>query len=298
MRAAIWFLLPSDGMFIRDFSSLHYYLACQGRRVILRGGEVTGQPWENKLNWIPDSAPSKSRNHGFVNSALCPGTEKREQTRTKNQENEAPLSDSADPSANWMQDPRSDQCKGKLPSGKPLRKTRCYATRPRDEEGYTPGARKNCLYETLIGHTGSHTQEPIKLIMQLIADPLPYPAAQQPAHPPGTRIPLAGLISRPGEAGSSNSTSDLVENTSPRYRSNLKLVEALSPSSHSSLKIVEALSPSYCSNLEHIEIQSLSHYTSLNIKEVLFPSLQTTATRCLITSSHSHAQLVLTSSSK
>ena len=77
------------------------------------------------------------------------------------------------------------------PSGNPHRKTRRYATRPRDEEGYAPGARKNRLYETLIGHTGSHTQEPIKLIMQLISDPLPYPATQQPAQPPGTWIPLA-----------------------------------------------------------------------------------------------------------
>ena len=150
----------------------------------------------------------------------------------------------------------------------------------------------------LIGHTGSHTQEPIKLNMQLLLDPLPYPAAQQPAHPPGTRIPLAVLISGPGEAGSSNSTSDLVETTSPRYRSNLKLIEALSPSYHSNLRLVEALPPSYCFSLELIEIQSLSHYTSLGIKEVLFPSLQTTATRCPITSSHSHAQFVLTSSSK
>ena len=117
MRAAIWFLLPSDRMFVRDFSSLHYYLARQGWCVILRGGDVSGQPWENKLNWIPDSAPATSRNHGIVNSALCPGTERREQTRTENQENEAPLSDSADPGANWMQDPRRDQCKGKSPFG-------------------------------------------------------------------------------------------------------------------------------------------------------------------------------------
>ena len=50
MRAAIWFLLPSDGAFICDSSSLHHYLARQGRREILRGGDVNGQPWENKLN--------------------------------------------------------------------------------------------------------------------------------------------------------------------------------------------------------------------------------------------------------
>ena len=45
MRAAIWFLLPSDGTFLRDSSSLRYYLARQGRHAVLRGGDVTGQPW-------------------------------------------------------------------------------------------------------------------------------------------------------------------------------------------------------------------------------------------------------------
>ena len=70
------------------------------------------------------------------------------------------------------------------PSVNPLRKTRRHVTRPRDKEGYAPGTRKNRLYEVLIGHTGSHTQEPIKLIMQLISDPLPYPATQQPAQHP------------------------------------------------------------------------------------------------------------------
>ena len=41
MRAAIWFLLPSDGIFHRSSSSLRYYLTRQGRRVVLRGGDVT-----------------------------------------------------------------------------------------------------------------------------------------------------------------------------------------------------------------------------------------------------------------
>ena len=194
--------------------------------------------------------------------------------------------------------PTETSARENRPSVNPLRKTCRYVTRSRDEEGYTPGASKNRLYEALIGHTGSHTQEPIKLILQLTSEPLPYPATQQPAQPPGTWIPLAGLISGPGEAGSSNSASDLVESTSPRYRSHLKLVEALSPTSHSNLKLVGALSPSYCSSLELVEIQSPSDYASLGLKEVLFPSLNTITTRCLITSSHSHAQLALTSSSK
>ena len=41
MRAAIWWLLPSDGVFRRASHSLRYYLTRQGRRVVLRGGDVT-----------------------------------------------------------------------------------------------------------------------------------------------------------------------------------------------------------------------------------------------------------------
>ena len=41
MRAALWFLLPSDGEFRRSSTSLQYYLTRQGRCVVLRGGDVT-----------------------------------------------------------------------------------------------------------------------------------------------------------------------------------------------------------------------------------------------------------------
>ena len=41
MRAALWWLLPSDGEFCRAPHALHYYLARQGRHVVLRGGNVT-----------------------------------------------------------------------------------------------------------------------------------------------------------------------------------------------------------------------------------------------------------------
>ena len=75
MRAAIWFLLPSDGTFLRDSSSLQYYLARQGWRAVLRGGDVTGRPWENRLNWIPGPAPATSRDHGIEQSPLSTGPE-------------------------------------------------------------------------------------------------------------------------------------------------------------------------------------------------------------------------------
>ena len=61
MRAAIWWLLLSDGEFHRSSHSLHYYLARQGRRVVLRGGDVTRPFYENCLNWVADPAPPASR---------------------------------------------------------------------------------------------------------------------------------------------------------------------------------------------------------------------------------------------
>ena len=61
MRAALWWLLPSDGEFRRTSQSLHYYLARQGRRVVLRGGDVTRPFYESRLNWVVDLAPPASR---------------------------------------------------------------------------------------------------------------------------------------------------------------------------------------------------------------------------------------------
>ena len=61
MRAALWWLLPSDGEFLRASHSLQYYLARQGRHVVLRGGDVTRPFYENRLNWIPGPAPPAPR---------------------------------------------------------------------------------------------------------------------------------------------------------------------------------------------------------------------------------------------
>ena len=67
MRAAMWFLLPSDGVFSRSSFSLQYYLIRQGRRVVLRGGDVNRPLLERRLNWIPDPAPIPPRNHNKEN---------------------------------------------------------------------------------------------------------------------------------------------------------------------------------------------------------------------------------------
>ena len=67
MRAAIWFLLPSDGAFRRSSSSLQYFLTLQGWRLVLRGGDVTQPPWERHLNWVHEDHPTPSRDHGKEN---------------------------------------------------------------------------------------------------------------------------------------------------------------------------------------------------------------------------------------
>ena len=61
LRTALWWLLPKDGDFRRASDGIHYYLARQGRRVVLRGGNVTSPLHESRLHWIHDPNPHQSR---------------------------------------------------------------------------------------------------------------------------------------------------------------------------------------------------------------------------------------------
>ena len=70
MRAAMWFLLPSDGVFRHSSMSLQYYLTHQGWRAVLQAGDMTRPPLERSLNWIPDPAPTPPRDHGKENHPL------------------------------------------------------------------------------------------------------------------------------------------------------------------------------------------------------------------------------------
>ena len=70
MRAAIWFLLPSDGVFRCSSSLLQYYLTHQGGHVVLRGGDVTQPPLKRHLNWVPETAPTPPRDHSKENTLL------------------------------------------------------------------------------------------------------------------------------------------------------------------------------------------------------------------------------------
>ena len=69
IRAALWWLLPPDGDFRRSPNGLHYYLARQGQRVILRGGNVTVSLPAVRLNWIPDSPSNVPRRNSSDNSS-------------------------------------------------------------------------------------------------------------------------------------------------------------------------------------------------------------------------------------
>ena len=59
LRTALWWLLPKDGDFRRAADGIHYYLARQGRRVVLRGGNVTSPLHESRLLWIHDPHPNQ-----------------------------------------------------------------------------------------------------------------------------------------------------------------------------------------------------------------------------------------------
>ena len=61
IRAALWWLLPSDGEFRKASNCIQNYLACQRRRVVLRGGNMTQPFHESRLCWIPDPKPSPPR---------------------------------------------------------------------------------------------------------------------------------------------------------------------------------------------------------------------------------------------
>ena len=65
MRAALWWLLLSDGNYRRASNGIHYYLARQGQCVVLRGGDVTHPLYESRMHWIPDPTLPPPRRTGM-----------------------------------------------------------------------------------------------------------------------------------------------------------------------------------------------------------------------------------------
>ena len=75
MRAALWWLLLSDGEFRRAPQALHFYLTCQGRRVVLRGGNMTQPFYESRLHWVPDPSPATPRRLDDLTSPAAVSTD-------------------------------------------------------------------------------------------------------------------------------------------------------------------------------------------------------------------------------
>ena len=67
MRASLWWLLPSDGEFQSTTSGSQYYLALQGWRVVLRGGDIKAPLRKSRVNWIYDPALPPTR-HATLHS--------------------------------------------------------------------------------------------------------------------------------------------------------------------------------------------------------------------------------------
>ena len=60
LRLALWIFLPRDGDFRHAPNGLQYYLARQGRRVVLRGGDVTSPLHDSRLRWVHDPQPRQT----------------------------------------------------------------------------------------------------------------------------------------------------------------------------------------------------------------------------------------------
>ena len=90
LRSALWWLLPSDGNFCRAPNGLHYYLALQGRRVVLRGGDITVPFHESRLNWVHDPTPPPSQRLESTNTV--PRSDSSENSSVSNPRNDlAPI---------------------------------------------------------------------------------------------------------------------------------------------------------------------------------------------------------------
>ena len=175
MRAAIWFLLLSDGAFRQSSSSLQYFLTRQRRRVDLRGGDVTPPPWERHLNWIHEDHPLPSRDHSKEN--LPPPEEPR-----------------------------------KLPKKMmPCRKPRKHHHHHLSQTGSQPGTSQSpsSAMSTPVSIPGPSSAHSLPSL------PAQRPIIIQNGLISWTRLNLAAYLNRPDPASARNSPLDLVETTSP-----------------------------------------------------------------------------------
>ena len=148
MRAALWWLLPSDGEFRPASHSLHYYLARQGRRVVLRGGDVTQPIYESCMNWIIDPTPPASAVNTPPSEARpkLPGCSRRRRRRKKK----------ATAAANGNSAPRTADVTAPAERTANDNSAHWRATRPRSAANDRPGVRS-----TPVKHPLSFTSSPL-----------------------------------------------------------------------------------------------------------------------------------------
>ena len=111
LRTALWWLLPKDGDFRRASEGVHYYLARQGRRVILRGGNVTSPLHESRLLWLHDPRPKQS-----PHSTPCSPVQKENKKPVpRNNNSSVPRNNNNNPSV-----PRNDNNDPLVPRNNPV----------------------------------------------------------------------------------------------------------------------------------------------------------------------------------
>ena len=80
MRASLRWLLPSDGEFQSGPNGQRYYLARQGRRVVLRGGDVKAPLANSRINWVYDSPPRQTPPKSKTNIVTSKSHDKKPRT--------------------------------------------------------------------------------------------------------------------------------------------------------------------------------------------------------------------------
>ena len=208
MRAAIWWLLPSDGIFRRTSDSLQYFLTRQGRRVVLRGGDVTLPPWERYMNWVHDPAPPPTRYHGDLTSPAP--SENQENTPPQDASRKLPLVETQQPAWLAQRPSLGHQPIGirlsRKPTQRPSRGQRLIGIRRLLEIGLEPVGQTGVLQWSIFGPSCTHSIHSI---------PDSGPIRIRDANLTRTTLNSGVYINMPSQASSRIQPTDFVESPSP-----------------------------------------------------------------------------------
>ena len=130
LRTALWWLLPKDGDFRRASEGVHYYLARQGRRVILRGGNVTSPLYESRLLWLHDPRPKQWPR----STPRSPVQKENKKPVPKNNNSSVPRNNNNNPSV-----PRNDNNDSLVPRNNPVINSSDARARPLTTSRARPG---------------------------------------------------------------------------------------------------------------------------------------------------------------